>query len=133
MKAGDVVSRPLVAVEPLDFVRHADGLMDDHGLTLLPVVDHGVFCGVVTKADCGTARTGRRAPKVCDVMTQPALTAGLEMDAADLYTAMTLYEVLSVPVLHEGHVVGVLTRRDVLEALSHGDPHLRAGHAAHDG
>lgn len=133
MKTGAVTAKPLVTVGPRDFARHAEGLMDDFGLTVLPVVDRGVFLGIVTKASCLRGKPGEPAPKVEQLMTQPTLTAGPEMDAADLYTAMTLYEVVSVPVLHDGQVVGVLTRRDVLEAISHEDPHLRAGRAHRHG
>lgn len=107
--------------------------MDDFGLTMLPVVDAGGFLGVVTKAGCRRGRPGVESPHVQQVMTQPALTAGLGMDVEDLYNAMTLFEVLDVPVLDDGQVVGVVTRYDVLEAISHTDPHLRVGHAAHDG
>ena len=52
MKARDLVARPLITVGPRDFARHAEGLMDDFGLTMLPVVDQGVFLGVVTKTAC---------------------------------------------------------------------------------
>jgi len=128
MKARDVLTGPLVAVGPRDFARHAEGLMDDSGLTVLPVSDHGVFCGVVTKAACAGV-TG----KVEDVMSQPVLTAGPEMEAATLYDAMTLREALSVPILEDGRILGVVTRRDVLRAISHEDPHLRVGHAGSHG
>lgn len=133
MRAGDVTLKPLVTVGPRDFARHAEGLMDDFGRTMLPVVDAGGFLGVVTKASCRRGRPGVESPHVQEVMTQPALTAGLGMDVEDLYDAMTLFEVLDVPVLDDGQVVGMVTRYDVLEAISHRDPHLRVGHAAHDG
>ena len=129
MKAGDLVRRPLVTVGPRDFARHAEGLMDDFGLTMLPVVDRGFFCGVVTKAGCG--RGEEDAPKVERVMTQPALTVGPDFEAETLFEAMTRYEVICVPVLDRGEVVGVVTRLDVLRALSHDDPHLRVDHAGH--
>ena len=128
MKARDVVTRPLVTVGPRDFARHAEGLMDDFGLTVLPVVDEHVFLGVVTKAACAGAQC-----KVEHVMSQPVLTMGPEVDVETLYDAMTLREVLSVPILDDGRVVGMLTRRDVLQAISHDDPHLRVGHAGHHG
>lgn len=128
MKARDVVAGPLVTVGPRDFTRHAEGLMDDFGLTMLPVTDQGGFLGVVTKAACASGNC-----KVEHVMSQPVLTVGPEMDAATLYDAMTLREVLSVPILDDGRVVGVVTRRDVLQAISHEDPHLRVGHAGHHG
>jgi CBS domain-containing protein len=133
VKARDIVLRPLVTVGPRDFARHAQGLMDDFGQTMLPVVDEAVFLGVVTRNRCLRGKPGVAAPHVQEVMTQPELTAGLDMDLGDLYDAMTAFEVLCVPVLDDGHVVGVVTRSDVLRALSHDDPHLRVGHAAHDG
>lgn len=51
MKAADAMVRPLVTVGPRDFARHAAGLMDDFGLTMLPVADQRVFLGVVTAVD----------------------------------------------------------------------------------
>ena len=128
MKAADAMIRPLLTVGPQDFARHAEGLMDDSGLTMLPVVDGDVFVGVVTKAGC--RRDGGQAPKVKHVMAQPALTAGPDFDLAALFEAMTRYEAISVPLVQDGRLVGVVTRLDVLRTLSHDDPHLRAGHAA---
>jgi CBS domain-containing protein len=55
------------------------------------------------------------------------------MEAATLYDAMTLREALSVPILEDGRILGVVTRRDVLRAISHEDPHLRVGHAGSHG
>ncbi|MGW6442675.1 CBS domain-containing protein [Lentzea sp. NPDC055074] len=129
MKAGDLVMRPLVTVGPRDFARHAEGLMDDFGLTVLPVVDRLGFLGVVTRAGC--RRDDEDAPKVERVMTRPALTVGPGFDAESLFEAMTRYEVICVPVLDEGQLVGMVNRLDVLRALSHEDPHLRVDHAGH--
>lgn len=131
MKAGEVATRPLVTVGPRDFARHAAGLMEDFGLTMLPVVDQSAFLGVVTRAACAIGKEGVDSPHVEQLMTQPRLTAGPEMDAETLFTAMSVYEVLCVPILADGQVLGMATRRDVLEAICHDDPHLRAGHAGH--
>lgn len=128
MKAADAMVRPLVTVGPRDFARYAEGLMDDFGLTMLPVVDGNGFLGVVTQAGC--RRGEDELPKVERVMSQPALTVGPEFDVATLFEAMTRYEVLCVPVLDNGQVIGMVTRLDVLRAISHDDPHLRVSHAA---
>lgn len=133
MKTGDVVVKPLVTVGPRDFARHAEGLMDDFGLTMLPVVDERVFLGVVTKAGCLRGKPGVASPRVEQVMTQPRLTAGLEMDVENLFDAMSVYEVTCVPVLDDGRVVGVVTWLDVLQAISLHDQHLRVSHAGHHG
>ncbi|WP_330276341.1 CBS domain-containing protein [Lentzea sp. NBC_00516] len=131
MKAAEAMVRPLVTVGPRDFARHAEGLMNDFGLTMLPVVDGNVFVAVVTQAGCRRGEGG--SLKVEQVMAQPTLTVGPEFDVATLFEAMTRYEVLCVPVLDDGRVIGVVTRLDVLRAISHDDPHLRVGHAAEHG
>lgn len=131
MKTRELLTRPLVTVGPRDFARHAEGLMDDFGWTMLPVVDEGVFLGVITKAGC--RRGAEELPKVERVMMQPVLTVGPEFDVATLLDAMTRYEVIAVPVLDDRQVIGVVTRLDVLRAVSHDDPHLRVSHAAEHG
>jgi CBS domain-containing protein len=133
VKAGDVVTRPLVTVGPRDFARHAEGLMEDFGLSALAVVDQGVFLGVVTKAGCGHGRKCVSSPRVEQLMSQPELTAGPEMDAETLFTAMSVHEVTCVPILADRQVLGMATTGDVLEAISREDPHLRAGHVADHG
>jgi CBS domain-containing protein len=129
MKAGDAMARPLVTVGPRDFARHAGGLMDDFGLTMLPVVDQGVFLGVVTSVDVMRGKEGVPSPYVQQVMSQPVLVATRDTPAETFYDAMSRYEVLCAPVLDDGLVVGMVTRLSLLQALNH-DLHVEAGRAA---
>lgn len=129
MKAGDAMVRPLVTVGPRDFARHAGGLMDDFGLDLLPVVDQGVFLGVVTRVNVMRGKEGVRSPYVQQVMTQPVLVATRDTLAGTFFDARARYEVLCAPVLDDGLVVGVVTRLSLLQAINH-DLHVEAGRAA---
>ncbi len=138
MKAGEVMTRPLVTVGPRDFARLAAGLMDDFGTTMLPVADDSVFLGVVTKTSVLRGCGGVASPRVEQVMSQPILLATLGTDVEALFDAMTVHEVLCVPVLDGQQVVGTVTRQDLLQAISRDDPHLHgvaehleAGRAAH--
>ncbi|MFC3895187.1 HPP family protein [Lentzea rhizosphaerae] len=132
MKAGDAMIRPLVTVGPRDFARHAGGLMDDFGLAVLPVVDQGVFQGVVTRVAVLRGEEGVQSPHVQEVMSQPALVATTDTPAATLLDAMIRYEVLCVPVLDDGHVVGMVTRLSILQLISQNNQnlHVEAGRAA---
>jgi CBS domain-containing protein len=123
MKAGNIVVKPLITVGPHDFARHAEGLMDDFGLTMLPVTDQNGFRGVLTKAACRQGKPGVDVPRVADLISQPELTAGLGMDVRDLYDAMTVFDVPAVPVLEDGQVVSMLARRDVRQAISRDNSH----------
>lgn len=125
MRAGDAMIRPLVTVGPRDFARHAGGLMDDFGLSLLPVADQGVFLGVVTRVDVLRGKEGVRSPLVQQVMSQPVLSATRDTPAVALFDAMTRYEVLAAPVLDGHQVVGVVTRLSLLQAICRSNTHLR--------
>ncbi|MET9230107.1 CBS domain-containing protein [Lentzea sp. NPDC003310] len=118
MRADEAVVQPLVTVGPRDFARHAGGLMDDLGLTLLPVSDERVFLGVVTRVDVLRGKEGVRSPYVEQVMTRPVLVAARDTPLTTLFDAMTRHEVLAVPVLDDGQVVGVVTRLSALQAIS---------------
>ncbi|MCP2248046.1 CBS domain-containing protein [Lentzea aerocolonigenes] len=129
MKAADAMVRPLITVGPRDFARHAAGLMDDFGLTMLPVADQRVFLGVVTAVDVLRGKEGVASPHVQDVMSQPVLVATTDTPAAALFDAMSRYEVLSVPVLDEGQVVGVVTRLSLLRLITRNETGRAAVHS----
>ncbi|MEV6715436.1 CBS domain-containing protein [Lentzea sp. NPDC051208] len=124
MKAADGMVRPLVAVGPRDFARHAGGLMDDFGLTMLPVVDEGGFLGVVTRVDVLRGKEGVTSPLVQQVMSQPVLVATRETPATTLFDAMARYEVLCVPVLDGRYVAGMVTRLSLLQLISRNNQKL---------
>ncbi|MFD4636130.1 HPP family protein [Lentzea sp. NPDC058436] len=131
MNAGDALVRPFVTVAPGDFARHAAGLMDDFGLSVVPVADQHVFLGVVTREDALGGGDGVPFPLVRQVMSQPVLVAARDTPADALFDAMSRHEVLTVPVLDEGQVVGVVTRLSLLRAITRNDD-LTAGSAVHD-
>jgi CBS domain-containing protein len=143
MRARDVMTRTVVTVRPGDFARHAAGLLADHGFTMLPVVDDaGIFVGVVTEADVlrnrlpvdprtlvhGTPVPARPAPAphVEEVMSQPALVATPSTDVAALSDEMVARDARSVPVTDGARLVGVVTRRDLLRAISRDDALVEA-------
>src|SRR5687767_7666142 len=132
MNVRGAMIRPLVTVGPRDFARHAGGLMDDFGLAMLPVVDQGVFLGVVTRMDVLRGKEGMRSPYVQQVMSQPVLVATRDTPAGTLFDAMVRYEVLCVPLLDDGQVVGMATRLSVLQLIGRNNEnlHVEAGRAA---
>ncbi|WP_086664509.1 CBS domain-containing protein [Lentzea kentuckyensis] len=132
MNVCDAMVRPLVTVGPRDFARHAGGLMDDFDLTMLPVVDQGVFLGVVTRVDVMRGKVGVQSPYVRQLMSQPVLVAARDTPAGAVLDAMARYEVLSAPVLDDGQVIGMATRRSILQAVARNnhEPHVEAGRAA---
>jgi CBS-domain-containing membrane protein len=138
MRTRDVMTTDVVVVSPDMGARDAARLLAERGFTALPVVDAaGTFVGVVGETELlrdrlpqdprwlvhGEPPTPRHVPGdvVAQVMTKPAVTVTPNTDLAEVADLMLAHGVRSVPVVHEGRLVGIVTRRDMLRSISRAD------------
>ena len=143
MLVRDVMSQPVVSVEPQTPVRAAAAILTDRGFTALPVVDRdGELVGLVTEADLLRGRVHHDARSallgeeldatpppstVGDVMAAEVFTTRPLADVADLVAQMRARGLRSVPVLGEdGRVEGIVSRRDVLQTMTRADAAIAA-------
>lgn len=138
----DAMTSPVVTVTEDMSVRAALKLLDRHRVTSLPVVDDaGRVVGIVSEADLvrdAILRDQRKRiipqdvkdtpppRRVGDVMTAHPVTVTGTDDLADAVELLTTTTVKSLPVLEEGQVVGVLSRRDVVHLLAREDERIEA-------
>jgi CBS domain-containing protein len=144
VRVKDIMSRPVHTVRAADPVEQAAALLTDKQITAAPVLDAGgVLVGMVSEGDLlwhqvpadPTAHLWRPAggqgverPKViADVMSRDPLTTWPEADVAQL---MLEEAVRSVPVVDDGKLVGIVSRRDILRTVVRTDDVL-CGEAQH--
>lgn len=142
MRVSDVMTRDVVTVMPDTSVKYAGELMAEHGFAALPVVDSdNRLVGIVAEADVlrdrfpedprlhirrdTDHRPDRMPLQVAGVMTAGVRFASPADDVADVARLLVMAHVRSVPVVHDGRVVGVVSRRDVLLALVRADSDIR--------
>jgi CBS domain-containing protein len=138
MLVRDVMTSPVISVQPTTPVRGAAALLTERGFTALPVVNADAeLVGIVTEADLlrDRVRHDARSPllsdelaagpasdTVGDVMTTDVFSARPTTDVADLADRMHRLGVRSVPVVGPGHsLVGIVSRRDILRTLTRAD------------
>lgn len=132
----DLMSSPAVTVSRASSVEHAAGIMRSRGFTALPVIDDdGRLVGIVSEADvldrrvapdarrqrlAGPEPASRRrlGSSVADVMTTPVESLSPGSDAADAVDVMLDEGIRCLPVVDGRVVVGVITRRDLLGAMT---------------
>jgi CBS domain-containing protein len=122
-------------------VKDALQRMSEHGVTSLPVVTHrGRVCGVVSEADLIRDRVAPdqrlheiplaperigQARLIEEVMTPHAITVEPHTDLAVAVELMTSTSVKSLPVVDShAHVVGIISRSDVVKLLARSDETL---------
>jgi CBS domain-containing protein len=138
MRARDVMSSPVYTVRPDATVESAAELMTSRSVTALPVVDEaGTLAGMVAESDLlwhrvpsdPTAHVRRfpdsepanRPATVREVMSPYPLTTYPEADLAEVAEVMLQNDVRSMPVLDDGGLVGIISRRDIMRAVVRGD------------
>lgn len=144
MKAADVMTRDVISVSPEAELGDAIELMLAHRVSGLPVVTpDGTLYGMLTEGDLlrrkelGTQPRSRRwiaflldparlatdyararGRKVRDVMTQLVVTVDQDDPLEDVIEKMQTYHVKRLPVLGDGRIAGIISRADVVRALS---------------
>ena len=147
MKARDVMTTAVVSVAPEAPTREVARVLSDNGISAVPVVDAtGAPIGMISEGDLigrnGSDREARRdwwltllaegeqlspdflaslqAPghTARDVMVSPVVTVGEDAEIADIAKLLTSYRIKRVPVVHDGRVVGIVSRADLVRALA---------------
>jgi CBS domain-containing protein len=133
----DVMTAEIVSVTPQTPVKRAIQLMHAHQITAMPVLDgQDGLVGVVSEADVirGSMIPDRRAHEipvrversslpatVGDVMTPHPVTIRSDQDLAAAVELLADTQVKSLPVVDDGHLAGMLSRRDLIAVLARGD------------
>ncbi|MFA5956755.1 CBS domain-containing protein [Hyphomicrobium sp.] len=144
MKASDVMTSKVVTIGPNGTLSDMIQLMLDRRISGLPVVgEDGKLVGVVTEGDClRRTETGTEVKrsfwrdlltgsetlaneyirshgrKVSEVMTRDPITVAPETDLSEVIHIMEKNQIKRVPVVKDGAVVGILSRANLLQALS---------------
>jgi CBS domain-containing protein len=137
------MTREVVTVGPGTSAKYAAELMAERGFAALPVVDEdGRLVGIVAEADVlrdrmpadprlhlrRDAGVPEAAPSllVRGVMTPRVRSVDTTADVADVARLFVDERLRSVPVLEQGRLVGIVSRRDLLRALVRPDDEIRS-------
>jgi len=134
MRIRDIMSHPVHTVRTDDSIEHAAALLADNKITAVPVLDNaGKVVGMVSEGDLLLHRvpadvtshlwrtaaeaTESRPKTVAEVMSSQVITSLPSEDVADVAKTMLNYNVRSVPVLDDGQLVGIISRRDIVRSV----------------
>jgi len=144
MKAKDIMTRDVVTVVPQSSVHEVAALLVKHRISGIPVTaPDGRLLGIVSEGDLvervevgadpkgkwwldGFSNTQALANQyakahgttVSAVMTRRIATVGPEANLADVAHILQAHHVKRVPVVHDGKLLGIITRSDIVRAVS---------------
>jgi CBS domain-containing protein len=147
MKARDVMTKAVVKIGPDATVKRAAGVMAGHRISGLPVVTRdGEIIGIISESDLlhrvelGTAEPPARltayfadpeemarayakahGAKVHEVMSRPVVSVDEDAELIEVADTFDRYKIKRVPVVSRGKIAGMITRSDLVRALSRAD------------
>ncbi|RAZ91011.1 histidine kinase [Mesorhizobium hawassense] len=143
MQAHDIMTTPVVTIAATASVADATELMLSRNIRCLPVVgDDGSLAGIVSEGDflrreeLGTRRKRPRwleflvgpgkvadeyvranGRRVDEVMTTGVVSAAPGISLAEIVELMVTHDIKNVPILDAGHLVGIVSRSDLMRTL----------------
>ena len=133
-----IMHTPAIAIDPDALAADAAGLMDEHHIRRIPVVDgDGFLVGIVSDSDVLEAETAGSLRSVyepgaeeewlgvADIMTREVITIGPDAKVGELVTAMLRHKIGGMPVVEaEGEnskrlrVIGMVTESDIFAMIA---------------
>jgi len=146
MNVGDIMTQEVISVSPSTSVAEAARLMLSQRVSGLPVLNADrILVGIVTegdflrRAEAGTEKSRphwmeffvganvlasefvrSHARTVSDVMTRDVVVATEDMPLAKAVELMERGRVKRLPVVRDGHIVGIIARANLLRVLAAG-------------
>jgi CBS domain-containing protein len=121
LTAQDVMQQPVIAATPRASLRDVATQLVVNEFSGMPVADaDGRVVGVITEADIVRAlNEGKRLENLTagSVMTGPPLTVDVETPIEDVMKCLEEHRIVRVPVTSEDKLVGIIARRDVIQAI----------------
>ena len=112
----DVMTRDVISVSPETPIHRAARLMAQHGVSGLPVVDHGRLVGIISDGDLISRHARRTRRPWWKTFFEDAGTLAEEYRKAIL----TNRNFRRLPVVRDGQLVGIVSRGDLVRALGCG-------------
>lgn len=105
------MTREVLTVTPDQPVDAAVSLIVEHRITGVPVVGEDRRCvGIVSESDV----LGKRGRTIADIMTTDVVSVEEDVTLAEAAEILLTRRIRRLPITHEGRLVGLLTRMDLL-------------------
>jgi IMP dehydrogenase len=114
-RSGAFTIRDVITITPESSIQEASDIMDNEGISGLPVVKNGIIIGIISRRDVKPIINSDAQRKVAEVMTEEVLTVPESITPDEALDIAYENKVERLPVVENGRIVGIVTIRDILE------------------
>jgi len=116
--ASDVMTRPVVTIQGELPIKEAEAMMTRYGVNVLPVLKGEKYAGLISREFVEKALYhGFGKSRAIDFATTDASIVTPESPVREIETVMIEQNQRFMPVIHDGKIIGAITRTDLLRTL----------------
>lgn len=116
--ASDVMTTHVISITNRETIKEAEVRMTKYGVNVLPVLENGLYYGILTREVVEKAIFhGFRNAPCMDFVSTDVFTATVDTPIAEIESTMIEMNQRFVPVLKDGKVVGAITRTDLMRSM----------------
>lgn len=113
---GSMMSSPVTTVPPTMPVSQVVNMMYTSKHLGFPVIERDTLVGMITLADVNrTSSIDREAMQVRDIMTRDPIVLPPTAPVIDALKIMSARNIGRIPVVHDGKIIGIVTRTDIIK------------------
>ena len=126
MLASDIMTHKVYITSPQASVQEVAQLLHQARISGVPGIDdNGQLIGMITEADI-IKTIGRDDVKVAEVMSRQLTTVEENTPIDEIAELLAGRHIKRVPVVRDGHVVGIVSRADIVQAVAMGELIVRS-------
>jgi tRNA nucleotidyltransferase (CCA-adding enzyme) len=116
--AKDIMTHPVVSIAMDATIKNAEKNLTKYGVNVLPVIEEDEYRGIISREVVEKALFhGFGRSKISKFCTTDALTVSPDSSMQDVESLMIEQNQRFMPVIEKGHIIGAITRTDLLRSL----------------
>lgn len=120
MNASEIMTRKVLTTHSEASVQEVARLLSRERISGAPVVTaEGMMIGIVTEADI-IDKVDRDGLHVADIMSREIIAVQEDTPVTEIARLLAQHKIKRVPVLRDGQLVGIVSRADIVRAVSEG-------------
>ena len=116
-KCGEIMSRHVISIKPVDKVSKASQLMMKHAISQLPVLEGGKIVGTITEDSIVRNLSTTLADERIERIMQAPLPSVPEDTSVSMIQPL-LQDHPAILIVRRGEIVGIIARSDLLKVIS---------------